>query len=737
MGAMRYIYQDADKSFKINDYCTTLSEPIEIPLPEFNGDIKKVDGYGLEPKMQKFTRQIIPERLQRINDGKIKVNKEKKDTRSQLEQIWDFLNENQIEYYEEIEFINRQIDRLFNGYWCFINGKLTYIDGEHYIYINFWNIDIGLPDYRDAQRRSFIAEKHFETNSIDLGICSPKRRRMGKTFEIVFKLFIGTAYKEKVQSGFQSKEEDTAETTYRTHLIEPFYSLPFFLKPNYIKLADKILFNQDENKNSSKEIKETIIGSLNSSIGYKSSTEQAYNGVKLYRYLADEIGNTKECNILIRHDITVQCLALFEEKKGFGYYISSVEEMDAKVGEDFLSLCRDSNYYDRLPNGRTKSGFVFMFFSAVDGLDGCIGEYGESIIETPTDAQYEYLKEKYYSKPENRNLEFKRMGAMEKILSQRDFLRKNKMWDKLSSYMRQFPIYDADCFWVQTKDSDFNVTGIQDRLQELRHGNTKLIKGNLRWDGVPFKSRVVWEPHPQGIFNCSMVLSDSESNQIFQDVIMLNGVQKVSWFPDNEGKFMAGADSFRSNKTKSTKPSDGGIAVLYRHNSFKDKMPPEGDFANWTSDRFVLTYRYRQPTTDDYCEDVLKACIYYGCKVNAERQVDEVQKNFERWGFFGFLLHTVDRVKNKISDIAGEYTDVKSKEAIFAATRTYIQRHIGREVHTDIMDEWLKIRSMEEMTKYDLLTAGGLALTGHKNSFSMLELDSRKTSYVGSGLLNI
>ena len=83
-----------------------------------------------------------------------------------LDEIWDYLEENKDIYTAEIEWVTRMWDWRLNGLWIMINGKPTYMDGWHFFYCGFWTIDIGLPQYRDRDRRWFIAARFFFTEEV-------------------------------------------------------------------------------------------------------------------------------------------------------------------------------------------------------------------------------------------------------------------------------------------------------------------------------------------------------------------------------------------------------------------------------------------------------------------------------------------------------------------------------------------------------------------------------------------
>src|SRR5690606_31220780 len=140
------------------------------------------------------------------------------------------------------------------------NGKPTYIDGWHYFYCGWWNIDVGLPKYRDRDRRFFLfARKIFtetkapECNAkgfavknkygdyewIELGkrlfygFNYPKHRREGATYKaecINYEIISRTL---GAWGGIQSMNDVQARKCFLRHLVGPWKKLPFFFKPNY------------------------------------------------------------------------------------------------------------------------------------------------------------------------------------------------------------------------------------------------------------------------------------------------------------------------------------------------------------------------------------------------------------------------------------------------------------------------------------------------------------------------
>src|SRR5688572_25270648 len=46
------------------------------------------------------------------------------------------------------EFKSQEWDRRLNGFWFMNNGKPVYLTGSHYMFLQWWSIDIGYPKFR-------------------------------------------------------------------------------------------------------------------------------------------------------------------------------------------------------------------------------------------------------------------------------------------------------------------------------------------------------------------------------------------------------------------------------------------------------------------------------------------------------------------------------------------------------------------------------------------------------------
>ena len=55
-----------------------------------------------------------------------------------------------------VDYIENEFDKREQGYWFVNNNKSTYITGSHYMYLQWTKIDVGYPDFREANRIFYI-----------------------------------------------------------------------------------------------------------------------------------------------------------------------------------------------------------------------------------------------------------------------------------------------------------------------------------------------------------------------------------------------------------------------------------------------------------------------------------------------------------------------------------------------------------------------------------------------------
>jgi len=705
-------YEEPDKFIWVNTDDKDLF-PIKIDLPEMP-EPHLIDNWDIQAEEQMWHPPKLPKRLKELQTRYETID----DTWAELEAHPDI-------YEEEIEFIRREWHRRLYGYWFWNNGKPTYMDGWHYFFCAWWHIDIGLPKYRDRDRRFFlfarkiytetkypkfdkktghaIIDKKGECEWIDTlkrlfyGFNYAKHRREGATYKAELINYEIISRTLGAWGGIQSMNDVQARKCFLKHLVSPWKKLPFFFKPNYegsTSPKTELSFSPPAVRLSSKGSLSSSELGLESKIDYEMADPSAYDGDKLYFHHDDEVGKLKKgLSCWDRHQVVKECLAIGGDIIGFTIKTSTVGEMEKGGGKAFKHQCKLSNYYERNPNGQTVSGLATLFIPADDGLEGFIDQYGMSVIGTPTKRQAAFI---------GRNI-----GAREYLLNKRKGLVDKGDQEGLSEQIRLYPLRFAECFRTATKSSGFNMNKLETYIDELTFSRQDIAVGNFQWKDNIRDGKVIFVANPDGKFRVSHQLdSDQTNKKIWDDDV-------GGWRPANTHWGVAGGDPFKFNKTEGNRKSKGGGAVVR-----KGKIT-DGNFT--MKRKFVCTYAVRTYDKDTYAEDMLMMCIYYGVQMFPEINVPLLWDYFVARGYGEYLLYKVDPTSFEFSKTPGGQTGEKIKQQIFTEWMDWIEHEADEETHIEILEECKDIDGPEDMTNYDLFTAGGYALLGTHGIYDELE----------------
>jgi len=81
-----------------------------------------------------------------------------------------------------VDYVEEEFNRREYGFWFYNNGIPTYITGSHYMYLQWTKIDVGLPDFREANRIFYIYWEACKADKRSFGICYLKIRRSGFSY---------------------------------------------------------------------------------------------------------------------------------------------------------------------------------------------------------------------------------------------------------------------------------------------------------------------------------------------------------------------------------------------------------------------------------------------------------------------------------------------------------------------------------------------------------------------------
>ena len=68
-------------------------------------------------------------------------------------------------------YIDEEFKRREEGFWFMNNGEPIYITGTHYMYLQWSKIDVGAPDFREANRLFFIFWEACKADKRCYGMC--------------------------------------------------------------------------------------------------------------------------------------------------------------------------------------------------------------------------------------------------------------------------------------------------------------------------------------------------------------------------------------------------------------------------------------------------------------------------------------------------------------------------------------------------------------------------------------
>jgi len=543
-------------------------------------------------------------------------------------------------------------------------------------------------------REWWLFDEMIEKDPYCLGMNYPKGRREGATTRVSCKRYLVASSTPFARVGLQSKDDIHAKEVHQVHVLDQFmYHTPFWFIPIWEgdrRNGTSINFYPPDGQKHPDFGKK----SLQSIIDFRPSNKTAYDGLKLRCLHVDETGKCKEEDVYDRWGVQKECLVQGSRIIGKAYNTSTVEEMDTGGGKEFKKICDESHFEKRnKETGRTATGLYNFFMPSSEG-------FGD---EMPPHYQKEYGQKNWVDKY-GQDLVDKKSGRplAEKYLLglQQSFLDSDNI-EAWIDQVRKYPLRWKDCWKRKASTNHFNLEIIENRLDYYRNGNPDVVRGNFMWEGGIPDSTVIFCEDRNGRWEVSYLYPDPrQSNRFFMD----DGRKQ----PASTLKFIAGADPFKSKRTKSGKRSMGGISVFMKRDLSIDF--DKRDISEWETHRFCCTYLHRGRDVDEYGEDVLLTCVYYGCKVYPEMNAGDVENHFFRRGYAGYLFYRVDKKTGKQEVTPGEHTGTETIDAIFKQSQYHIQHHGMRERHTLWLEQCKEIE--DDMGDFDLFTACGMALLG-------------------------
>jgi len=535
--------------------------PYEINLPK-HPKPEDITNFGLQKENQYFKKEQPPQSLNAlILKGREQFNRltETDKKKNPLNKILQNLAAKDREVGKWIE---GQWEKRLNGDWQYINGKPMHIPGIAWYYLNYYRMDVGSPDFRVSDIDFWMWWEYgvCKKNNVFGGI-NFTRRRAGKTYRGGNILLEGTTRKKNVLSGMQSKTLKDVQGVFSKAIVPAWKAQPFWFAPKFANSSNPK--GQLEFRNptiSGRSVDFSDEGDeLYSFLDYRASTEIAYDGDKLFRYVMDEAGKTTETNIYETWDKVKPTFLKDEFIFGKGLITTTVEEMEGKGGQNFKKLWDQSGRDNLKALGRTESGLVRYFEPAYTNY--IFDQYGFAIQDEPLEYQSEYRRkmiEKLVNSGEidAEELKYKNWlkGGKEILTEIRD---SSLNADDRQKVIRKFPFTVREAFRVMSADCPFNTEIIQKRLEYFVFEPEKdLVRGNFVWKDDKEDGTVIWMPSKNGSWlmkGLAELMPQSESNKF--------NIDGSSKYPVNSDKFVMAADPFRYRNVEGDKKSLGTAHV--------------------------------------------------------------------------------------------------------------------------------------------------------------------------------
>ena len=266
-----------------------------------------------------------------------------------------------------VDYIEQEFDYRESGMWFMNNGKPTYITGAHYMYLQWASIDVGYPDYREANRIFFIFWEVCKADVRSFGMIYLKIRRSGFSFMASSECVNTATLARDARIGILSKTGADAKKMFTDKVVPINSRLPFFFRPIMdgmdkpkTELAYRVPASKITKRNMSQSENQTVDG-LDTTIDWKNTEENSYDGEKLLFLAHDESAKwVKPNNILNNWRVTKTCLRVGSKIIG-KCMMGSTSNALSKGGDNYKKLYEDSDINSRNANGQTKSGLYSLF----------------------------------------------------------------------------------------------------------------------------------------------------------------------------------------------------------------------------------------------------------------------------------------------------------------------------------------------------------------------------------------
>lgn len=655
----------------------------KIRLPDEPEDKSEVLYYNKPLKEQKWVKEELPDFFETVEYDK---------------------NGDLVLTPEQEEYASKEVSRCKKGIWAMIGGKLRYITGRYYFFLRYYILEDGnAPDFREADRLYYIFFNFWFLIEWCIGIIRTKKRRQGASSQSCSNILYEAIFYKRSNCGLISKTKDDSKATFTEMISNAYQELPVYLKPKQVNKEDSVtelvFAHKADNTNSKGKVVE---GSKkkkgnNSKINYKAPVLNAYDRGRMSYVLGDEFGKLPT-DVPASRLLSIITKTLVKGVKRVGWIDlpSTTNEMLKGGGMEYYRIWKLADQNKKRP---TTNRVVRFFQPAYEAYEGFIDEYGDSVVDAPTDEQYEYLVAKWVKKdPETGEVTSElsedtiKLGAKYYVKVRR---REGLEGIDLEEEMRMNPCSEDEAFMSAVSDCVFNSVKIKKRQKELEDSpiyKRKVIfyrdedTQKVRWRDIndnekTFHWEITWFP------------ADGQDNKIIYD-----GRNKT---PGRGDDGAISVDSY-SNSQGGRKYGSKACALIGRKS---DLLDPEN-----TGKPVGMLYG-RPLEKDKLHQQVLLAAEHFGYPVWYEHTADDYYSYFKdrnRLGYLGkYPLSLIDVVKRKKENIErhkGTPITPFSLTKQLDNAISFFENHCDKIDWDEILDNALMF-DPDDRTSYDIIVS--------------------------------
>lgn len=519
---------------------------------------------------------------------------------------------------ELVRVRDRELRRRMNGIYFWNKGVLEYLTGNNYFFLVYYIIPAtGHPSFRKYQRDVFYVIDIAIKDPNILGAYFAKAKKTGLS-HVIASLFLNEATTIRDRAfGVMNKTQPDADDLNIVFFWRAYEELPPIMQPHFShKNNSKVIFGTPTVKftGTKLSIQKSIEAKRNKPLNtwvYSAPTklEVKFDGPLMYFIHLDEFPKWKvsQKKIFGKISETVKIQQTIIGKIFITSYPPEEDGLNFEEGKAIyfqskLSTIREGGL------GRTESGLIAHFISALDATDGTFDIYGDA----------------------DRNLALK-FNEAERLQC--------KDATEMQEKVRQYPRTEEECWRSGGSGSTFDNEHLAEALDYItireKMGEQLFTDGNLEWSHGKY-STVYMDPvtpaaQTKGIkakWRFHERYSPQHLNQVGKD-------SEGMYHPFSGTKFvMAGDPTEYKNKSEvKANPSDWSLTIMSFPDTARNTL-----MQRTASKVLVAEYLFRHEDPDDDFDEMVKAVFYFGCYILLEANKQWAVTKMKKLGLQKFLL---------------------------------------------------------------------------------------------------